>query len=43
MGLGFGVMTVAFVFPGRDGLLTRKRGALLVALYGVYVVTTLTR
>lgn len=41
--LGFGVMTVAFLFPGRDGLLTRKRGALLLSLYGVYVGTILTR
>jgi cation:H+ antiporter len=43
IGLGFGVLTVAFLFPGRDGLLTRKRGALLLALYIVYVVTILTR
>jgi cation:H+ antiporter len=42
IGLGFGVITVAFLFPGRDGLLTRKRGALLLALYMVYVATILT-
>ena len=42
MGLGFGVLTVACLFPGRAGLLTRKRGALLLALYMVYVATILT-
>jgi cation:H+ antiporter len=42
IGLGFGIMTVAFLFPGRDGLLTRKRGALLLALYTVYVIAMLT-
>jgi cation:H+ antiporter len=42
IGLGFGVLTVACLFPGRDGLLTRKRGALLLALYVVYVATILT-
>jgi cation:H+ antiporter len=42
MGLGFGVLTVACLFPGREGLLTRKRGALLLALYMVYVATILT-
>ncbi len=41
IGLGFGGMTVAFLWPGRDGLLTRKRGALLLALYIGYVVTIL--
>jgi cation:H+ antiporter len=42
MGLGFGVLTVACLFPGREGFLTRKRGALLLALYMVYVATILT-
>jgi hypothetical protein len=42
VGLGFGVVTVACRFPGRDGLLTRKRGALLLALYIVYVAIMLT-
>lgn len=40
--LGFGGITVAFLFPGRDGLLTRKRGAILLSLYVVYVGTILT-
>jgi cation:H+ antiporter len=43
IGLGFGVMTVAFLFPGRNGLLTRKRGAILLSLYVVYMITILTR
>jgi cation:H+ antiporter len=42
LGLGFGIVTVACLFPGRDGLLTRKRGALLLALYIVYVALMLT-
>jgi cation:H+ antiporter len=42
VGLGFGVVTVACLFPGRNGLLTRKRGALLLALYVVYVAIMLT-
>jgi cation:H+ antiporter len=42
IGLGFGIVTVACLFPGRDGLLTRKRGALLLALYVAYVATILT-
>jgi cation:H+ antiporter len=42
IGLGFGVLTVACLFPGRDGLLARKRGALLLAIYIVYVATMLT-
>jgi cation:H+ antiporter len=43
VGLGFGAITVALVFPARDGLLGRRRGALLLALYVVYVSTMLTR
>ena len=41
--LGFGVITVAFLFPVRDGMLPRKCGALLLALYIVYVATMLRR
>jgi cation:H+ antiporter len=43
IGLGFGVLTVVCLFPGRAGLLTRKRGALLLVLYMVYVTTILMR
>ena len=43
VGLGFGAITVALVFPARDGLLGRRRGALLLALYVVYLSTILTR
>jgi cation:H+ antiporter len=43
VGLGFGVITMALVFPGRDGLIGRRRGVLLLALYVVYVFTILTR
>jgi cation:H+ antiporter len=43
IGLGFGAMTVALIFPARDGLIGRGRGALLLALYLVYVATILTR
>ncbi|MGE3539340.1 MAG: calcium/sodium antiporter [Candidatus Tectimicrobiota bacterium] len=43
VGLGFGMLTVACLFPGQAGWLTRKRGALLLALYIVYVGTILTQ
>jgi cation:H+ antiporter len=43
VGLGFGAITVALIFPARDGLIGRGRGALLLALYVVYVATILTR
>jgi cation:H+ antiporter len=43
VGLGFGAITVALVFPARDGRLGRRRGMLLLALYAVYVSTILTR
>jgi cation:H+ antiporter len=42
VGLGFGAITVALVFPARDGLIGRGRGALLLALYAVYISTILT-
>jgi cation:H+ antiporter len=41
--LGFGVITAAFLWPVGNGLLTRKRGSLLLALYIVYVATMMTR
>jgi cation:H+ antiporter len=43
VGLGFGAITVALIFPARDGLIGRWRGALLLALYVVYIATILTR
>jgi cation:H+ antiporter len=43
VGLGFGIISMALVFPARDGLIGRRRGVLLLALYVVYVFTILTR
>jgi cation:H+ antiporter len=43
IGLGFGAITIVLIFPPRDGLIRRRRGALLLALYVVYVATILTR
>ncbi|HEY7496839.1 MAG TPA: calcium/sodium antiporter [Candidatus Tectomicrobia bacterium] len=43
VGLGFGAITMALIFPARDGLIGRWRGALLLALYMVYLSTILTR
>lgn len=43
VGLSFGALTMALIFPARDGLIGRRRGALLLALYVVYVTTILTR
>jgi cation:H+ antiporter len=43
VGLGFGVITIVLVFPASNGLIGRQRGALLLALYMVYVFTILTR
>lgn len=39
--LGFGVLVVALSYPGRSGLIDRRRGILLLALYAAYVVTLL--
>ena len=41
--LVFGLLSVAFIFPGRDGFIGRKRGALLLALYAVYLATVFLR
>lgn len=41
IGLGFGALTVALTFPGRDGVIGRKRGVILLALYLAYVLTIL--
>ena len=42
VGLGFGAITIVLIFPARDGLIGRGRGALLLALYLVYMATILT-
>jgi cation:H+ antiporter len=39
--LGFGLVVVALSFPRRSGLIERRRGVLLLALYAAYVVTLL--
>ncbi len=36
-GLGFGLISSTFVFPGATGRLDRRRGALLVGLYLAYI------
>ncbi|QIN78406.1 sodium:calcium antiporter [Rubrobacter marinus] len=41
VGLVFGLVTVAATWPGRDGLLGRRRGASLLALYAAYLTTIL--
>lgn len=35
--LAFGLVAVAFTFPGRDGRVERRRGAILLALYATYL------
>ncbi len=37
----FGIITVALTYPTRDGMINRWRGFLLLALYSVYIFTTL--
>ncbi|MGI0495218.1 calcium/sodium antiporter [Alkalinema pantanalense CENA528] len=41
--LVFGLLTIAFTFPARNGLIERRRGVLLLALYTAYVLTILQR
>lgn len=41
--LGFGVLTVACTFPVGSGFIWRKRGVLLLALYGLYLALILQR
>lgn len=41
VGLGFGVLTVIATVPGRSGVIARRRGALLLALYAAYLVAIL--
>jgi cation:H+ antiporter len=38
--LGFGLLTTAFTFPRRDGVISRRRGALLLAAYVVFLGVT---
>lgn len=40
-GLIFGALTVLVIFPPRSGFINRPRGALLLCLYGTYLVTLL--
>lgn len=35
--LGFGLLTLALIFPPRSGLIKRSRGVLLLVLYGIYL------
>jgi cation:H+ antiporter len=39
--LGFGVITVLLILPGKDGTLGRWRGVVLLLLYAAYLMTTL--
>lgn len=39
--LGFGVAALLLLLPNRSGVVSRKRGLLLLGLYGGFVVTTL--
>lgn len=41
IGLGFGVMTIALTFPGRGGMIGRRRGMMLLILYLAYTLTIL--
>lgn len=41
VGLGFGALTVLATLPGRQGLLDRRRGLLLLALYAAYLAAIL--
>ncbi len=38
VGLGFGLAAVLVLLPARDVVMRRRRGALLVAMYGLYLV-----
>jgi len=39
--LGFGMLAMAFIFPTRSGFIERRRGVLLLVLYGAYLATIL--
>jgi cation:H+ antiporter len=41
--LGFGLVTTAVIWPQRSGLIVRSRGAILLALYLVYVIALISR
>ncbi|MDP1651389.1 MAG: sodium:calcium antiporter [Rhodocyclaceae bacterium] len=40
--LGMGTLSLLLLIPGRDGIISRARGYLLLASYAVFVVATLT-
>lgn len=39
--LVFGLLTIAFTFPSRNGLIEQQRGVVLLALYTAYILTIL--
>jgi cation:H+ antiporter len=41
VGLGFGALAVVLTYPAAGGVIERRRGFLLIAVYAVYVVTLL--
>ncbi len=41
IGLGFGAVVAALVYPGAKGLMTRRRGAILILLWLAYIVAQL--
>ena len=41
IGLGFGVVVTALVYPGPKGLMTRRRGAVLILLWLAYIAAQL--
>ncbi len=43
IGLGFGVLTILLTFPGRDGIISRGRGAMLLVFYLAYTAVLLSQ
>ena len=41
IGLGFGAAVAALVYPGPKGLMTRRRGAVLILLWFAYILAQL--
>jgi hypothetical protein len=41
--LVFGAITVALTLPSSNGFIERRRGFLLLTIYGVYIATLLQR
>ena len=39
--LALGLLAVALTYPPRSGVIQRRRGVMLVAVYGVYLVAVL--